>query len=85
MDTPGIDKDTGGLSLFTFGRDSSIKVVVTMDGQPISMEVDIGAAVSLISKEVRSQFPLQPSTATLHNYTRQSTDIVGELLVNIQY
>ena len=63
--------------------------MVTIDGKPLSMEVDTGAAVSLISEEVmRWQFPsakLQPSTAILRTYTGQTKDVVGELLVNMQY
>ena len=60
---------------------SFIKVVVTIHGQPFSMTVDTGAAVSLVSEGCNSPF----STAILRTYTGQTLDVVGELLVNVQY
>ena len=91
-DPPPIDTDTDDLPLFTIGeatRSSPIQVEVTINGQPLTMEVDTGAAVSLISEAtVRSLFPrakLQPSTAMLRTYTGEPMAVVGELSVDIQY
>lgn len=46
-----------------------------LDGKPIHMELDIGAAVSLVSetvnKETLNNLPLQPANITLKTFTRE--------------
>ena len=81
-----------GTSLFTVGEASgsrTIQVEVKVNGKPLVMEVDTGAAVSLLSEEaMKTHFPdaqLQPSTALLRTYTGEAMDILGEVWVQVQF
>ena len=59
-----------------------------LDGKPLCMEVDTGAAVSLVSERTyRSLFPercLQPSKACLHTYSGELIT-VGQTEVEVCY
>ena len=65
-----------------------IKVQVEINGKPVTMEVNTGAAVSLISeknwKEVLSGTPLKKSSLMLRTYTAEQMPVVGECQVVFQ-
>ena len=67
--------ESDDLTLFTIGERSSppITVQLHVEGKPLSMELDTGAAVSIISEQVqRSLYPeaeLRASNVTLRTYT----------------
>ena len=54
MQTPGEEQGVGAYSLFNFGsqRPSPYKVQLSVAGQPLQMEVDTGASLSVISEEL---------------------------------
>ena len=54
MQTPGEEQGVGAYSLFNFGsqRPSPYKVQLSVAGQPLEMEADTGASLSMISEEV---------------------------------
>ena len=68
---------------------SPIKVNVQVNGVPVSMELDTGAAVSVMSQQQQKElFPtaqLQPSKVILRTYTAQSVGVVGTLPVKVVY
>ena len=70
------------LSLFTVGNSSGIPVEVEVNHESLVMELDTGAAVSIISEEVvKEKFPgasIQPSSGEM-------LEIVGELPVQVVY
>ena len=81
------------LHLFTIGMTSSkatpIRCEVLIEKQPITMEVDTGAEVSLISDNMRKQhFPnakLNKTNVVLKTYTQETLPTLGELEVLVQY
>ena len=83
------------LHLFTLGSRTNnassppITVTLQVNEQPISMEVDTGAEVSVMSEQVFFQvFPhatLQPSSLQLKTYTDDSIPIMGETMVQVHY
>ena len=76
--------DAEDLNKFTIGEKSSrpIFVDVKVNGKPLTMEVDTGAAVTVISDEMRkSKFPdvpLRKSSVILRTYTGQQMCILGK-------
>ena len=79
-------------SLYQIGSKQSSKplqVEVVINGQPLSMELDTGAAVMLVSEETFqskwSNVTLQPSTAQLHTYSGEPLSVVGQAEVKVQY
>jgi len=62
-------------------------VQLEVQGKPLVMEVDTGAAISIISEETYdtlfSQVLLNQTTVSLHTYTGESISIHGELLVDV--
>ena len=54
MQTPGEEQGVGAYSLFNFGsqRPSPYKVQLSVAGQPLEMENDTGASLSVISEQV---------------------------------
>ena len=83
--------DSEELQLFIVGAKSStpIAVELTINGERLTMEVDTGAAVSLISeqtlKAIAPNATLQPSRVILKTYTEERMTVLGELQVNVQY
>lgn len=76
-------------SLFNVGSNKGIEIPVEMNGQPILMELDTGAGLSLISLETYkkhfSDLPLEPSTTTLKTYTGHPVPVSGKITTNVQY
>ena len=66
-----------------------IRVLVQVAGQVLTMEVDTGAAVSIIPETVfRTKFPrgkLQPSAVMLKTYTGEAMKVVGMFSARVQY
>ena len=66
-----------------------IEVGVTINDQPLTMELDTGAALSIISDETRKtllpDLKLHPSTITLKTYMEETMEVVGQLNVRVKY
>ena len=66
-----------------------IMVPLTLNGQELQMEVDTGAALSIISEATcRSLFPrekLHPTQLILKTYTDDPLEVKGKLHMNVQY
>ena len=83
--------DSNDMALFTVGSASSnpISAELEIDGKSVSMEVDTGAAVSIMSGAMfAAYFPdkhLSPSTVTLKTYTGETMKVLGEVEVSMQY
>ena len=64
-------------------------VELLLDGNPCDLEVDTGAAVSILSeKRVNKVLPgaqLQKTSVSLHTYTSQRIPVKGKLEVEVQY
>ena len=65
------------------------RVVVQINNQPLSMEIDTGAAVSVISKQTQERlFPnahLDKSPLKLSTYTAEAIPVVGQMEVELAY
>ena len=70
-------------------RKTSLLTTVLINDIPLSMEIDTGAAFSVISKQTYtehfSQCSLQSTKANLKTYTSESLVIHGEFTANIKY
>ena len=79
------------LSLYHLGCHSSkpIIVEVELNGTMVSMEVDTGAAVSLMAQAVQERlFPqatLQATTTNLRTYTGEAMKVIGKFPVTATY
>ena len=89
------DPDTGfsEYTLFTMPDQHAkpLQVTICVEGHPLKMEVDTGAAVSIISNKTRNSIPnlqnltLQPTEIKLRTYTGEIIQVMGELLVTVEY
>ena len=70
-------------------RINPYKAVLKLDGKPVPMEIDTGAAVSIISEQTqKSLFPtadLAEPTIRLRTYTSKPIHVVGQMSVEVQY
>ena len=90
-----VEEDTGvkteELSMFVLRSQVSppITVELIINGKEIEMEVDTGAAVSIMGeKTVQEMFPevqLKKSDFVLKTYTAESMEVVGEIDVEVEY
>ena len=68
-----------------------LQAVINIEGNPLTMEVDTGAAVSIISDKTWNsilklqKLLLQSTTAKLRTYTGHSIVALGELSVKVEY
>ena len=66
-----------------------MRVQLQINGIPLSMEIDTGAAVSIISEQTqRNLFPtatLQPARIKLRTYTGEPMPVLGEMIVDVTY
>ena len=90
--TTGFDTDEDLPIKFVGSRQSQshpIIVPVSINGKQLSLEVDTGAAVSILSeKTFQSNFldaVLKPAAVTLRTYTGQPMPVVGQLTVLVKY
>ncbi len=64
-------------------RGNQGKVTALLEGQPVKMEIDTGAAVSLVSdvvySEILSHLPLKQPDVTLKTYTGKSVTMKASL------
>ena len=65
-----------------------LKTTVLVEGNQLTMEIDTGAAVSLVSKEtVNSSFmknlPLHPTDVRLRTYTGEAVQVLGKVMVRV--
>ena len=85
------EHETLGLNIFTIGGRSTrpIYADLVINGKQLTMEVDTGAAVSVISEETRksllSDLPLRKSNAILRTYTGEQMQVMGELHTKVEY
>ena len=88
------DSDSDDLKIkqvFVIGAKSSdpFEVEMYLNDKPIRMEVDTGAAVSIISRSQQRQLlpnvPVLSSNIRLKTYTGERIDVIGELMVNISH
>ncbi len=81
---------TGEYTLFQLmsnSRSQPLEVSVKVDGHPLNMEIDTGAAVTLISESTYHHLglrPLQPTTARLCTYSGEALGVLGKLEVEVQ-
>ncbi len=87
-----LEKDNNEYSLMVINTMSATKpliVPVTVDNCSIDMEVDTGAAVSLIAETTYKQHwtdkPLQSSMTRLKTYSGEEIEVIGTIQVNVQY
>ena len=87
-----ISEDDDDMGLFNINTISSkappIEVSLTVNGEPIKMTVDTGAAVSIIFEKVIKTFKeveLKPTDAVLMTYTAERITVLGCADVDIQY
>lgn len=70
-------------------RTKPLKVEVKLDGKPLSMELDTGASVSLVSEATfRSLYkyrPIRQSGVRLRTYSGEMLKVVGETEVLVSY
>ena len=86
------DEDSdGSVDIHMVGKSSTqpIRVEVKINGKPLSMEVDTGAAVSLISyrklKQILPRIKINKTTVVLRTYTSEVIPVRGEVQVNVGY
>jgi len=76
-------------NLETMQRQKPFEVELVIDDQPVSMEIDTGASLSIISAETcKTLWPdrrLQPSSARLKTYTGEILPVLGSLQVQVQH
>ena len=79
------------LGVYMIGKSSNhpIQVELQLDGNAVTMEVDTGVAVSLISehrlKQVLPKAAIYNTAVVLQNYTSERIPVIGELQVMVQY
>ena len=65
------------------------EVEMYLNDKPIRMEVDTGAAVSIISRSQQRQLlpnvPVLSSNIHLKTYTGERIDVIGKLMVNVSH
>ena len=70
-------------------KSKPIKVEIQLNGKPLQMEVDTGAALSIISGDTKQkilpQATLQKSQILLQTYTGEKMEVLGELQVDVKY
>ena len=83
------DDDEYLLYNFVGGTSKPLKVLLTVNGKPLYMELDTGADLSIISEATRKTlFPnlrIHKSTVTLKTYTGEPIRLVGNLHVRVKY
>ena len=80
-------------TLFTLPSQQTqpLQADIEIEGHHLKMEIDTGAAVSIISDATRislshlQMLSLQPTQVKLRTYTGESIPLLGELSVNVTY
>jgi len=88
-DTEGSSGEEYRLYQMTNRASEPFNVPVLVNGKKLTMELDTGAAFSIISNQTwRSQFPdlqLRNSSLVLKTYTDELMQVVGQLNVRVKY
>ena len=70
-------------------KSKPIAVSVDIEGQEVTMEVDTGAALSIISEETLQQlwpdWQLTPTQVRLQSYSGEAIQVLGSKMVQVQY
>ena len=91
---PGVEQDSIQYEyplycLSDAGHCKPIKVEVVVDGNPLTMELDTGAAVSLVSESTYQEYwpdrQLQECQTRLSTYSGEPLSVLGTLEVEVQY
>ena len=88
---PEVYDSNDDFSLFTVGDalQSPLLVEIRIEDQPVKIDVDTGASVSIISEKTFNElFPeksIQSSRLELKTYTGETLNIVGEATVQVTY
>ena len=89
IDTTESDSDEHYLFKLRESSSHPMEVTVTVEDKPLVMEVDTGAAVSIISEATRTKlFPhlkLHKSKVVLKTYTDEPIQVKGQLNVHVNY
>ena len=92
MDKDQSDEDSDeSVDVYMVGKSSTkpIRVDVQINGKPLLMEVDTGAAVSLISykklKQVLPRIRIKKTTVVLRTYMSEVIPVQGEVQVMVTY
>ena len=87
--SPDPDDMLGNVYAVGCSRVSPYKVTLELEGQPVTMEVDTGAAVSIISKKTHASLfpraPLHTPKVQLRTYTSDPIHVVGQMTVEVKY
>lgn len=71
------------------GEDGAIFLSCSIDGKSIAMELDTGCSMSLIPRSTYDEFfshiPLQPCQKSLHTYTNDGIEVIGEITVTVEH
>ena len=88
-DASGESEPCFGLHQVEGGSAKPYMVTVLIDSVPLTMELDTGAARSLLPENLYlskfSQFPLKPSSVVLSSYSGDPVPVVGEIMVPVSY
>ena len=90
-DSAGEDSAVDNVSVFAVGTPlvHPIVVKVAVNGTTIEMEVENGAAVSLVSerswKQIRGQVKLRKAEVVLRAYNHMRLKVLGEAELQVQY
>jgi len=70
-------------------RNDPITVMLYINDHPIDMEIDTGAAVSLVSASTQKKYfqttVVEKSDAILTTYTGEQIPVIGKIPVNVRY
>ncbi|XP_028403427.1 uncharacterized protein K02A2.6-like [Dendronephthya gigantea] len=70
-------------------KQTELKVLVSIEGKPVTMEVDTGAAVSIMPESVwrklSSTKPVRKSNVKLRSYSGHEIPVLGEIDVGVVY
>ena len=87
--SPDPDEMLGNVYAVGFSRVSPYKATLELEGQPLTMEVDTGAAVSIISQKTHASLfpraPLHTPKVQLRTYTSDPIHVVGQTTVEVKY
>ena len=87
-DSDTSDNDLLG-QLHTLGTATAYTVVLEINGHPVTLKIDTGAAVSVISEKTRQKlFPTATLEATeirLRTYNSKPITVLGQLAVTVEY
>ena len=91
VEQEGDSTTDNSFDIFTVGKTSASPIVVELyvNEKPLTMEVDTGAAVTIVSEQqfrrLLPQGQVSKSTVVLRTYTSEVIPMLGEVQLNVQY